>query len=58
MSDLASLSIFPATQDQVLASRKHSSVQWAKGISVEEYLQRDALLEVLEHAADGKLVTW
>jgi hypothetical protein len=58
MSDLASFSIFPATPDQVLASRKHSWVQWAKGMSIEDYLLRDELLEVLEHAADGKLTTW
>jgi len=58
MSDFASLSLFPATPDQVFASRKHSWAEWAKGLSIEEYLQRDALLEVLEHAADGKLITW
>jgi hypothetical protein len=55
---MSDLSIFPATRDQVLVSCKRSWVQWAKGMSIEEYLQRDASLEVLEHAVDGKLITW
>ena len=58
MSQLAFLSIFPATPDQVIASRKRSSVQWAKGLTLEQYLHRDASLDVMTHAIDGKLTTW
>jgi hypothetical protein len=58
MSELAFLSLFPATPDQVIASRKRSSVQWAKGLTLEQYLHRDASLNVMIHAVDGKLTTW
>jgi len=58
MSDFASLSLFAATPDQVLASRKRTWVQWARGMTVEEYLYRDASMDVMDHAANGKLTTW
>jgi hypothetical protein len=58
MSELASLSLFPATPDQLIASRKRSSVEWARGLTLEQYLHRDAILEVMEHAVKGKLTTW
>lgn len=57
-SDLASLSLFPATHPQVLASRKRTHVQWARGLTVEQYLHRDSEFDKLEHAVDGKLTTW
>jgi hypothetical protein len=58
MSELATLSLFPATPDQVIASRKRTFVEWAKGMTLEQYLQRDASLDAMEHAVNGNLTTW
>lgn len=58
LMELASLSIFPATPEQIVVSRKRSFAQWARGLTEEQYLQRDAFLDELEHAANGKLTTW
>ncbi|KAI1798122.1 hypothetical protein LXA43DRAFT_9929 [Ganoderma leucocontextum] len=55
---LSDLSLFPATYDQVIESRKRSAVQWAFNKSLEEYLQRDVILDGKEQAADGKFVVW
>ena len=55
---LADLSLFAATPEQVLESRKRTGVQWAVGQTLEEYLERDAIMDRHEHAADGKLITW
>ncbi|KAI0826526.1 hypothetical protein BC628DRAFT_1373016 [Trametes gibbosa] len=58
MSIHANLSLFPATPEQVLQSRKHTATQWAKGLSVEDYIQRDVIMDEYEHAGRGKLTTW
>lgn len=54
----ADLSLFPATPEQVLESRTRSAVEWAKSLSLQDYIQRDVIMDKYEHAADGKLVTW
>ncbi|KAI0635259.1 hypothetical protein C8Q77DRAFT_1156572 [Trametes polyzona] len=54
----ADLSLFPATPEQVRESQTRTAVQWAKGLSLEDYLRRDAILDKYEHATDGKLITW
>ncbi|KAI8986892.1 hypothetical protein BD414DRAFT_461370 [Trametes punicea] len=58
MFSLPDLSLFPATPEQVLESRRRTAVQWAKGLSVEEYVRRDVIMDKHEHAVGGKLVTW
>jgi hypothetical protein len=58
MPDLASLSLFAATPEQVLASRKGTFAQWAKTMTMEEYLHRDICMETMDHAVNGKLTTW
>lgn len=55
--DLASLSLFPATPEQVLESRKRTFPQWGRGLTLDQYLRRDAAMDVHEHAK-GKLTTW
>ncbi|RDX54608.1 hypothetical protein OH76DRAFT_1397971 [Lentinus brumalis] len=57
-SDLADLSLFPATSEQVRESRSRYAAQWSIGRSLEAYLQRDVVLDADEHAANGKLITW
>jgi len=58
MSHLASLSLFPATSEQIEESRKRSAVSWAVNMTLEEYLTRDKLAERWDSARDGRLVTW
>lgn len=55
---LSSLSLFVATLEQVFESRKRTSVEWGKGLTLEEYLDRDVVGEGEEFGKDGKLVTW
>ncbi len=56
--DLADLSLFPATSEQVRESRSRYAARWSIGRSLEAYLQRDVVLDADEHAANGKLITW
>ncbi|KAJ8488040.1 hypothetical protein ONZ51_g3804 [Trametes cubensis] len=55
---LADLSLFAATPEQVYESRRRTAELWAKGMSVEEYIQRDVIMDKYEHAANGRLITW
>ncbi|KZT70495.1 hypothetical protein DAEQUDRAFT_737428 [Daedalea quercina L-15889] len=55
---LSDLSLFPATPDQVLESRRRHAPTWHKALSVEEYLLRDEIMDKYEHARDKKLTTW
>ncbi|KAH7927867.1 hypothetical protein BV22DRAFT_1060155 [Leucogyrophana mollusca] len=57
-TDFASLSLFPATPEQLIISRKRAWPMWGGGLTEEQYLQRDDVMDVMEHAADGKLITW
>lgn len=58
MLDLAGLSLFPATPEQLLESRKRTHPQWSRGLSLEQYLKRDYVMDLEPHATDGKLITW
>ncbi|KAF9462965.1 hypothetical protein BDZ94DRAFT_1219118 [Collybia nuda] len=55
---LSSLSLFVATPEQITESRRRTCVQWARGMTQEEYLARDAFTDRFENAANGKLITW
>ncbi|KAI0674402.1 hypothetical protein C8Q78DRAFT_967627 [Trametes maxima] len=54
----AALSLYTATPAQTIESRKRTADQWARGLSLEAYLERDSIMDTHEHAAGGKLVTW
>lgn len=56
--DLASLSLFRATQAQAEESRRRTFLQWGGTLSLTDYLTRDATMELGEHAKDGKWITW
>ena len=56
--EFLSLSIFAATYDQTIESRKRTFPHWGRGLTEETYLERDSRLSYLEHARNGKLVTW
>ncbi|KAJ1307889.1 hypothetical protein OPQ81_001968 [Rhizoctonia solani] len=47
-----------ASRAQEIESRKLSSVQWAKWYDLEGYLGRLEYLESLDHASNGRFVTW
>ncbi|KAH7927868.1 hypothetical protein BV22DRAFT_245973 [Leucogyrophana mollusca] len=57
-SDLASLSLFRATPEQVLASRKRAWLTRSGGLTEKQYLDRDEVMDVMEHAVDGKAIVW
>lgn len=56
--DLASLSLFPATRAQVEETWRRTWPQWGGALSLTEYLAREADMESMDHAKDGKLITW
>lgn len=60
MTDFSSFSLYLATEAQVLEHRVRCSEQpeWAGGLNLKEYLERDRLLDYDEHANNGKLITW
>ncbi|KLO13256.1 hypothetical protein SCHPADRAFT_828329 [Schizopora paradoxa] len=55
---LAHLSLFAATWEQTIESRKRTYPQWGRGLTEEQYRARDSQMDPMEHAAEGKLVTW
>ncbi|TBU41719.1 hypothetical protein BD309DRAFT_964638 [Dichomitus squalens] len=55
---LADLSLFPATREQTIESRKRTLLQWGRGRSIKEYLHTEVILETREPAIDGKFVVW
>ena len=58
MTTLSCLSLYPATAEQVLESRKYSFHKWGRGSTLEEYLERDKMTERYEVAQEGRYVTW
>ncbi|KAG0708657.1 hypothetical protein DFH29DRAFT_1041445 [Suillus ampliporus] len=58
MVDLASLSLFRATRAQVEESWCRSWPQWGGTLSLTEYLAREAEMECMDHANQGKLTIW
>ena len=58
MANFSELSLFVATLEQIQESRKRSHASWGRGLSMEAYLQKDNIMDLGEHAANGKLTTW
>ena len=75
--DLSLYTLYAATPEQVLRSRKEGHVQvcltgsnhttipltnarmqWGRGSLLEDFLKREHILDVHEHAQNGRLVTW
>ena len=57
-SELASLTLFRATRAQVHESRKRTWPQWGGQLTEEQYLERDAQMDTMEHAVDSRMITW
>ncbi|KAF9449934.1 hypothetical protein P691DRAFT_702200, partial [Macrolepiota fuliginosa MF-IS2] len=55
---LSEISLYVATPEQTIVSRKRTAVEWGRGLTLDEYLDRDAVGEGEEFARDGKLITW
>jgi hypothetical protein len=56
--DLASLSLFRATSAQVEEFRRRRWPYMGGTLSLTEYIARDAKMDDMEHAKDGKVITW
>lgn len=55
---LSKVSLYAATTEQIIASRKRTFVEWGRGLTMDEYLDRDAVGEGEEFGRDEKLMTW
>lgn len=55
---LSSLSLFAATEEQTIESRRRTHAEFGNGMTMEEYLERDAINDQHEIARDGNLTTW
>lgn len=55
---LSEVSLYVATSEQAIASRKRTAAAWGRGLTLEEYLDRDLVGEGEEFGKDGKLITW
>ncbi|TRM65148.1 hypothetical protein BD626DRAFT_567085 [Schizophyllum amplum] len=58
MEELRNLSLYPATPEQIYEYRSRMFPSWGRGHTREQYDARDNALDDLEHAADGKMVSW
>lgn len=56
--DLSSLSLFPATPDQITEARRRTLPEWGKGLTLDEHLARDASQDQFDGSRDGRLITW
>lgn len=54
---MENLTLFQADQDQVEESWRRTFTQWGKGMTIEEYLDRERSLQKLEHATN-KYAVW
>jgi len=57
-SELASLTLFPVTPAQAVKSIKQAWHEWGGLLAKEQYLERDAQTEVMEHAVNSRMVIW
>lgn len=57
-TDFSQFSLYVATPEQLHEARVRCSEQWAGDLNLKEYLERDRLLDMKDHASNGKLITW
>ncbi|KAG8969109.1 hypothetical protein FRC03_004424 [Tulasnella sp. 419] len=55
---LDSLTIKPANAKQTRISREATFNEWNRGLTLEQYINREVRLEQCDFAADGNLTTW
>jgi hypothetical protein len=58
MVAFSELTLVKATPEQAVEASRRSFVQWSRGMKMEEYLERDKVMSLHEHARDGKLIAW
>ncbi|KAJ7151612.1 hypothetical protein C8R46DRAFT_1166487 [Mycena filopes] len=56
--DFSTLSLFRATPEQTIESRRRTQHEWGKGLTLEDHLARDASQEEFECGRDGRLTVW
>ena len=57
-ASFAGISLFSATPEQVLQSRRHMGTFWGRGLTMDEFLLRDEIMDKEEHSVGGKLIVW
>ncbi|KAJ7785681.1 hypothetical protein B0H16DRAFT_1487650 [Mycena metata] len=57
-TDLSTLSLFRATPEQTIETRRRTLNEWGKGLTLEEHLHRDASQEDYECSRDGRFTSW
>lgn len=55
---LDSLTIRLATPNEAVETSRRSYAEWGRGMTLEEYLERDGIMGTLDFAAGGKLKIW
>ncbi|KAJ7600630.1 hypothetical protein C8J56DRAFT_910866 [Mycena floridula] len=58
MAFFGALSLYQASRDQVLESRRRGWVQWARGTTLEQYLKLYQRIEEHDVSQNGKFITW
>ncbi|KAJ7037437.1 hypothetical protein C8F04DRAFT_1092477 [Mycena alexandri] len=57
-TDLSTLSLFRATPEQAIETRRRTLNEWGKGLTLEEHLDRDASQEDYDCSRDGRFSSW
>ncbi|KAJ7232826.1 hypothetical protein B0H12DRAFT_1144566 [Mycena haematopus] len=57
-TELSTLSLFPATPEQITVARRRTLLEWGRGLTLEEHLARDASQDQFDGSRDGRLITW
>ncbi|KAJ6498014.1 hypothetical protein C8R47DRAFT_1175681 [Mycena vitilis] len=56
--DISTLSLFPASPEQVTESRRRTLLEWGRGLTLEEHLAREADQDQFDCSRDGRFITW
>ncbi|KAG6371625.1 hypothetical protein JVT61DRAFT_9338 [Boletus reticuloceps] len=57
-AELAFLTLFRATPAQVYESRKRTWPQWGGLLTEDQFLDRAAQMDAMEHAVNSRMITW
>jgi hypothetical protein len=52
------LSIFRATTEQIVESRRRTWSDWGRGMTMQAYIEREEMLDIKPHAKDEKMSIW
>lgn len=55
---LSATSLYPATPEQTVVSRERAAAHWGQALTLEEFLEREAMGNNEEYGREGKLIIW